>query len=103
MDLNIYKYDDEHIFMGHYYMQNGDRMADPEMKLKVDVNAKTVEPVSFVNHGMGIYQDVFETDTKNERLEKELSEFLSQWCDNIQEQGYLDNAIDKEIEEDLEM
>lgn len=103
MDLNIYKYDDEHIFMGHYYMQNGDRMADPEMKLKVDVNAKTIEPVSFVNHGIGIYQDVFETDTKNERLEKELSEFLSQWCDNIQEQGYLDNSIDKEIEEDLEM
>lgn len=103
MDLNIYRYDEEHIFMGHYYIQNGDRMADPEMKLKVDVDAKTVEPVLFVNHGMGIYQDIFETDEKNDKLEEELNMFLSQWSDNIISQGFIENVVENEIEDDLEI
>lgn len=80
----------------HYGEQNGDLMADPDMTLKVDHDAGTVEPLSFQNDYMGLYQQVYiERDGQrlySPRLRSQLDDFLRQWLKNIEMQGYLETA-----------
>lgn len=80
----------------HYGEQNGDLMADPDMMIKVDHAAGTVEPLTFQNDYMGIYQQVYiERDGKrlySPRLRTSLDDFLWHWLKNIEMQGYLENS-----------
>lgn len=76
----------------HYGEQNGDLMADPDMQIAVDFSAGQVEPLTFQNDYMGIYQEVYKRDARglvySPRLRSDLDDFLRQWLKNIQMQGY---------------
>ena len=77
----------------HWGEQNGDAMRDPDMTISVDHKAGTVDPLTFQNDYMGMYQEVYLTgDNGQERyrpqLRAELDRFLWQWLQNIQEQQF---------------
>lgn len=79
--------------MTHYGEQNGDAMRDPDMTLAVDREAQTVEPLTFQNDYLGLYQQVYIHDDQgrllySKRLQTSLDEFLWQWLRNIEMQGY---------------
>ena len=80
----------------HYGEQNGDAMRDPDMELKIDHAAGTVEPLTFRNDYMGIFQEVYISRNGQRlyspRLRTDLDNFLWHWLQNIKEQGYLKNA-----------
>jgi len=79
----------------HYGEQNGDAMRDPDMELKIDHAAGTVEPLTFRNDYMGIFDQVYITRNGQKlyspRLRTDLDSFLWQWLKNIQDQGFLKN------------
>ena len=76
----------------HYGEQNGDAICDPDMTLKVDFEAGTVEPLTFQNDYMGIYQEVYVSRNGQKlyspRLRTSLDDFLWHWLQNIQDQGF---------------
>ena len=76
--------------MMHWTTQNGDLMRDPDMTFRVDHTAGTVEPLTFQNDFMGMYQEVY-TDGGNRyrpRLRTDLDKFLWQWLKNIKDQQF---------------
>ena len=79
--------------LAHYGEQNGDAMRDPDMELCVDHAAGTVEPLTFQNDYMHMYQEVYKyrdgQKLYSPRLRTDLDEFLWQWLKNIQDQGFL--------------
>ena len=79
----------------HYGEQNGDAMRDPDMELRIDHAAGTVEPLTFRNDYMGIFDQVYITRNGQKlyspRLRTDLDCFLWQWLKNIQDQGFLKN------------
>ena len=82
---------DGRIAMSHYYMQNGDMMADPDMEFEIDTDAHTLSARTFQQDNMGIFQRV---ETENDMildpdLERELNEFTTQWLNNIAAQYHL--------------
>lgn len=79
--------------MTHYDQQNGDIMRDPELTFSVDYAAEVIEPQTFQNDYLGLYQEVYRRNDEGQllyskRLRTDLDEFLWQWLRNIQEQGY---------------
>ena len=77
----------------HYGEQNGDAMRDPDMELAINHEAGTVEPLTFRNDYMGMYQEVYKRDNDGRllyspRLRTSLDDFLWQWLKNIIEQGF---------------
>ena len=76
--------------MMHWTTQNGDLMRDPDMTFRVDHATGTVEPLTFQNDFMGMYQEVYLDDGKRyrPRLRTDLDNFLWQWLKNIKEQKY---------------
>ena len=83
--------------MAHYSEQNGDAMRDPELTFSVDWEAEIIEPQTFQNDYLVVYQRVYKQDDQgrtlyNRRLRTDLDEFLWQWLRNIQQQGYSQEA-----------
>lgn len=79
--------------MTHYGEQNGDAMRDPDMTISVDWGNQTVEPQTFQNDYLGVYQEVYRRDDQgrllySKRLRTDLDEFLWQWLQNIEQQDY---------------
>lgn len=76
--------------MMHFTTQNGDLMRDPDMTFAVDTTAGTVEPLTYQNDFMGMYQEVYTDDGKRyrPRLRTDLDHFLWQWLKNIKEQEF---------------
>lgn len=77
----------------HYGRQNGDAMRDPDMTVSVDWSAGSVEPLTFQNDYLGVYQEVYKRGESGQliyskRLRTDLDEFLWNWLHNIKEQGY---------------
>lgn len=79
-------------YMAHYGEQNGDQMADPELRFSVDKDAGIIEPLEFRNDYLGLNQEVYiERDCKtlySHRLRTDLDVFLWHWLQNIKEQGF---------------
>jgi uncharacterized protein YqiB (DUF1249 family) len=80
------------ISLAHYYTQNGDLMADPDMEIELDMQAKTAEPLTFRMDAPPLYQDVNESEETNIPLQHQLSDFLDQWISNCINQGHSFNA-----------
>lgn len=81
--------------MMHWTTQNGDLMRDPDMTFSVDAEAGTIHPMTYQNDFIGVYQEVYKTNTAGQllyspHLRIELDQFLWEWLKNIHEQGYLD-------------
>lgn len=88
----------------HFYKQNGDVMYDPEITYEVDIEydfERITErvyfyPLSYTQHGLGIYQEVIDYNQQiqtNEYLD--LVSFSKMWDRNIGEQGFLDRLKEK--------
>lgn len=84
LDLNIEKIYDDRIAMSHYYEQNGDLMADPDIEISVDKDNKLLIPKTYQLDTLGIYQD----ELSNPKLGDELNGFLTTWISNIKDQHY---------------
>lgn len=76
--------------MMHFTTQNGDLMRDPDMTFAVDAAAGTVDPMTFRNDFMGMYQEVYLEDGQRyrPRLRTDLDNFLWQWLKNLHEQKF---------------
>jgi N12 class adenine-specific DNA methylase/superfamily II DNA/RNA helicase len=71
--------------IAHYYTQDGDAMRDPEITFSVDVENKSVTPLSYLQDAMGIY---YETSGRSLAQIKDLEQFWCQWMKNIEMQGF---------------
>lgn len=97
MDLNIDELSNKPPFvkiaMAHNGMQNGDVMADPDMEILIDIENKSVQPLTFQNDYVGVYQQVFFQNgdgklVKDTALEADLTSFLLNWTKNLIDQGF---------------
>lgn len=89
------------VSVAHYFIQNGDLMADPDLVFEVDpdedgpLSWKTGVwgPVQFTQHATGTYQEaVFVRDGKvmmSARLVDSLKSFTRMWDRDIRSQGYV--------------
>lgn len=90
MPLHIEAVGSNEISIAHYYQQNGDSMADPEMTFRIDHEKGTLEPITYQQDSMGMYQQVYpEPGRWIPKLRKDLNRFANQWFHNIEEQRYL--------------
>lgn len=106
MDLNFdFLSHDKHgnpIFaLSHYYKQNGDMIADPDMQIRLMPDMEMAEALTFQDH-FGFQQVYPEKDGKtyvNLKLKKSINQFLNQWLTNIIHQGHrIDLVPDKDEE-----
>lgn len=89
MPLHIEAVGGNEISIAHYYRQNGDAMADPEMTFRIDHEKGTLEPLTYQQDSMGLYQRVYpEPGRWIPKLRKDLNRFTNQWFHNIEEQRY---------------
>lgn len=81
------------ISLAHNYLQNGDNMADPDMEIRIYPELEMAEAMTFQQDGgIPIYQTVYRWDNGmkfvNNKLKKELNNFLNFWLGNIKKQGF---------------
>lgn len=90
MDLVVEKLCDDRISMSHYYEQNGDLMSDPDMEIMVDHGRELLIPATYQQDNLCIYQEAYRGNQLIDAyLAQELNEFLSEWLNNISNQGHI--------------
>ena len=89
MPLTIEQVGDNFIAISHYYGQNGDAMADPDMEFAYDNDRKTLQARTYQQDALQRYDEVYGDDGYNEELEKELNLFAHEWFQTIEKQGYV--------------
>lgn len=90
MDLNLDVLSEDEkgrfvIALSHYYRQNGDSVADPDMEIRIDFEKEIAEALTFQN-ALGFQQVYHEKDGKklvDTRQKKEQNKFLSGWLTNL--------------------
>ena len=88
MPLIIQSIGENEIAIAHTYIQNGDIMYDPEMTFRIDPVEGTLEPLTYQQDALGLYQQVYPEPGKwIPRLRNDLSAFTDQWLKNIEVQG----------------
>lgn len=82
---------DEMISVAHYFEQNGDLIADPD----VELHHPSWFPTGITQHPFG-YRSKFRTINGKEYISrsfhKEVSGFLSLWAKNLNGQGWIDRS-----------
>ena len=82
------------VSVAHYYVQNGDLMADPD--LTVEVVDGEWSPVAYRQDGLGVYQEAVYLDgdrvTVRPGLVNDLKQFMQAWDRNLRDQGFVDAA-----------
>lgn len=77
------------ISLTHYFAQNGDLMADPDMEVGIYPEMKMAEALTYQLDSLGIYQVVYPEEGKIDiRAKKELNQFLLLWLRNLKAQGF---------------
>lgn len=77
------------IALAHYFEQNGDLCADPDMEIRIYKDRRMAEALTFQQAFPPIYQEVYpEPDKYYPQLKKELNAFLDQWLKNCLGQGH---------------
>ena len=89
MPLTIEQVGDNFIAISHYYEQNGDAMADPDMEFAYDNDRKTLQARTYQQDALQRYDEVHGDDGYNEELEEELNLFAHEWFQTIEKQGYV--------------
>lgn len=89
MPLTIEQVGDNFIAISHYYEQNGDAMADPDMEFAYDNDRKTLQARTYQQDALPRYDEVYGDDGYNEELEEELNLFAHEWFQTIEKQGYV--------------
>jgi uncharacterized protein YqiB (DUF1249 family) len=89
MDLVIEKIGHDEFSLYHYYEQNGDLMRDPEMTIRINMDRKIAEALTYQQDGLGIYQVVYPEPGKYvPYYRRELNKFLRIWLINLKSQGF---------------
>ena len=99
MPLTVESVGENRIAISHYYTQNGDSFADPDMEFVFDHEAKTLNARTFQQGNLNRFEQVVTDGVVDKALESELNDFASQWFKNIREQGYLPTREDKQLSE----
>ena len=92
---------ERHYSVAHYYEQNGDLMADPEMTFYRCEHGK-VFPCSYRQDGLGIHQESLEiteagiVEGEMPKLQADHADFANEWMRNIAEQQRLTVELPKE-------
>lgn len=89
MPLTIEQVGDNFIAISHYYEQNGDAMADPDMEFAYDNDRKTLQARTYQQDALQRYDEVYGDDGYNEELEEELNLFAHEWFQTIEKQRYV--------------
>jgi len=77
------------IALAHYYKQNGDMMADPDMEIRIFPELQMAEALTYQQDGLGLYQVVYPEPGKvYPRRKRDLNQFLNQWLRNAIDQGH---------------
>ena len=95
MDLNVERIIDDRIAVSHYYKQNGDMMADPDMEFTVDTENRMLMAYSFQQDNLCYY--CMASDSK--QTADDLNYFASDWLENIGNNRYRISEIDIEGKE----
>lgn len=94
MSLSLDLISTDTLAMCHYGEQNGDLMCDPELVLEIHPDLSVVEVLTFRNDYIGLYQEVYNYDENGKKshvklkLKTQLNQFLSQWLNNLKQQGF---------------
>lgn len=88
MPLTVEQIGENRIAVSHYFTENGDAFADPDMEFVVDHEAQTLNARTYQQDKLNRFDRVVVDGIVNKVLEKELNLFASQWFKNIREQGY---------------
>ena len=79
------------IALAHYYQANGDQVSDPDMELRICLDASwpAAEALNITQGGLGIYREVYPgPGLVHPRAKRELNDFLALWLRNLQQQGH---------------
>lgn len=94
MDFNIELLDKDatgyYVAISHYYTQNGDMIADPDMQILVNVKNQTVEALEFQNsmYFRKVYDNTSDRKLVNTKEKRSQNAFLNQWLKNLISQGH---------------
>lgn len=77
----------------HWGEMNGDAMRDPDITFAVDHENKTIEPQTFQNDYIGVYQEVYQQGADGKmlyspRLRTDLDQHLYEWLNMIEQSGF---------------
>ncbi len=90
MDLNLdFLYREGNIVriaLSHYYKQNGDMVADPDMEIIINTQLMTANAMTYQDSM--IFQSAEQEGGINQKLVNSLNEFLDQWLQNCIDQGH---------------
>ena len=74
------------IALSHYYKENGDMIADPDMEIIVNTKLMTANAMTYQDSM--IFQSAEHDGNINQALVNELNVFLDQWLQNCIDQGH---------------
>lgn len=90
MDLNLDVLDKgkeiTRIALSHYYKQNGDMVADPDMEIVINTRLKTANGMTYQDSML--YQSAEVEGGINTKLVDQLNDFLVMWLQNCIDQGH---------------
>ena len=84
MDLHVEKIEDDRIALSHYYKQNGDMMADPDMEFTFDTANRLLIAETYQQDNLSY----FVTAEDSMETAQDLNYFASDWLQNIQNNRY---------------
>lgn len=84
------------IAMAHYFEQNGDLVADPDMEIYISETFKAAYAMP-IQHSTGHYSVKMKFQDgqflKAPRVQKDIQSFLGQWLRNLKAQGFFKKAV----------
>lgn len=93
MPLVIEKIGPDRISLAHYFEQNGDLMADPEMEVRIDVAHGVAEALTYRLDSLGVRTVAYPEEGKvNVRVKASQNSFLALWLRNLSAQGFMKRA-----------
>lgn len=103
MPLIIEKIGNNRISVSHYYIQNGDKVSDPDMEFVFDTKNEELRPRSYQQDNLGLYETVEKDNQTIDMIaEARLSNFTNNWFQNIKAQGYIiDNILFEYKDEEM--
>ena len=84
MDFNVDFIYDNRIAMSHYYEQNGDMMADPDVEIVVDNVNRKLYPRTFQQDNMFVRYSI----ERHPEMKDSLNHFVNEWLTNVKIKGY---------------
>lgn len=86
----------EQVVVGHYFIQNGDVMADPEIVF----DYATWTPLELTQHPMGVYRSKFHyrggVQYVDTRFDAAVRPLVQLWANNLVHQGWATAAIERD-------